>query len=189
MRKRISWDYIMMTSSNGNIFCVTGRHLCREFTGHRWTPRTQASDSELWCFLWFAPEWRLSKQSIGWWFETPSCPSWRHSNVISKVAHEALNKPGMTDSWAPHPLKRNSSGGRLPVSLNIISYPSLLQPVTSVTIKVKICSIWSDRENTKLKVRLCFYWFIFHAAPAVPANRLEATWATSLEFYDRILKI
>ena len=24
---------------------------------------------------------RLSKQSKGWWFETPSCPLWRHPNV------------------------------------------------------------------------------------------------------------
>ena len=39
----------MMTSSNGNIFRVTGP-LCREFTGHRWIPRTKASDAELWCF-------------------------------------------------------------------------------------------------------------------------------------------
>ena len=42
---------IMMTSSNGNIFRVTG-HLCGEFTGLRWIPRTKASDAELWCFLW-----------------------------------------------------------------------------------------------------------------------------------------
>ena len=41
----------MMTSSNGNIFGVTGP-LCREFTGHRWVPCTKASDAELWCFLW-----------------------------------------------------------------------------------------------------------------------------------------
>ena len=40
----------MMTSSNGNIFRVTG-HLCGEFTGRR----TKASDAEL-CFLWSAPE-------------------------------------------------------------------------------------------------------------------------------------
>ena len=46
-------DY-MMTSSNGNIFRVTG-HLCGEFTGHRWIPRTKASNAELWCFLWCAP--------------------------------------------------------------------------------------------------------------------------------------
>ena len=39
----------MMTSSNGNIFRVTG-HLCGEFTGPRWIPRTKASDAELWCF-------------------------------------------------------------------------------------------------------------------------------------------
>ena len=45
----------MMTSSNGNIFRVTG-HLCGEFTGLRWIPRTKASDAELWCFLWSAPE-------------------------------------------------------------------------------------------------------------------------------------
>ena len=45
----------MMTSSNGNIFRVTG-HLCGEFTGPRWIPRTKASDAELWCFLWSAPE-------------------------------------------------------------------------------------------------------------------------------------
>ena len=39
----------MMTSSNGNISRVTG-HLCGEFTGHRWIPRTKASDAELWFF-------------------------------------------------------------------------------------------------------------------------------------------
>ena len=30
----------MMTSSNGNIFRLFG-HLCGEFTGHRWIPRTK----------------------------------------------------------------------------------------------------------------------------------------------------
>ena len=30
-------NWCMMTSSNGNIFCVSG-HLCGEFTGHRWIP-------------------------------------------------------------------------------------------------------------------------------------------------------
>ena len=45
----------MMTSSNGNIFRVTGP-LCGEFTGQRWIPRTKASNAELWCFLWSASE-------------------------------------------------------------------------------------------------------------------------------------
>ena len=50
-----SQRYFMMTSSNGNIFRVTGP-FCREFTGHRWIPLTKASDAELRCFLWSAPE-------------------------------------------------------------------------------------------------------------------------------------
>ena len=45
----------MMTSSNGNIFSVTG-HLCGEFSGLRWIPCTKASDAKLWCFIWSAPE-------------------------------------------------------------------------------------------------------------------------------------
>ena len=50
-----SQSNIIMTSSNGNIFRVTGL-LCREFTGHQWIPCTKSSDAELWCFLWSAPE-------------------------------------------------------------------------------------------------------------------------------------
>ena len=48
----------MMSSSNGKIFRITG-NLCGEFTGHRWIPRTKASDAELWCFLWPWPEWTV----------------------------------------------------------------------------------------------------------------------------------
>ena len=50
--------FFMMMSSNGNIFRVTG-HLCGEFTGHRWISHTLASDAELWCFRWSAPEWTI----------------------------------------------------------------------------------------------------------------------------------
>ena len=53
----------MMTSSNGNIFCVTGP-LCGEFSGHRWIPRTKASGAELCCFLWVSRSW------------------WHHGNVF-----------------------------------------------------------------------------------------------------------
>ena len=64
----------MMTSSNGNIFRVTGP-LCGEF------PLTKASDAELWCFLFnLRLDKRLSKQSRRWWFEAPSSSLWRHCN-------------------------------------------------------------------------------------------------------------
>ena len=45
----------MMTSSNRNNFRVIG-HFRGEFIGRRWIPHTKASDAELWCFLWSAPE-------------------------------------------------------------------------------------------------------------------------------------
>ena len=57
---------------------IKWKHLPRywpfvwEFADHRWIPCTLASDAELWCFLWSAPEWTLSTQTWGWWFETLS---------------------------------------------------------------------------------------------------------------------
>ena len=53
-----------MTSSNGTIFRITGP-LRWESTGHRWIPLSKASDAELWCFLWSAPE-----QTVEQTFET-----------------------------------------------------------------------------------------------------------------------
>ena len=50
----VMWQ-VVMTSSNGNIFRVTGP-LWGESTGDRWIPLTKASDAELWYFLWSAPE-------------------------------------------------------------------------------------------------------------------------------------
>ena len=35
---------ITMTSSNGNIFCITGP-VCGKFTGHGWIPTTKSSDA------------------------------------------------------------------------------------------------------------------------------------------------
>ena len=64
--KQLPLCCLMMTSSNGNIFRVTG-HLCGEFAGHRWIPRAKASDAELWCFFYLRLNKRLSKQWWGWW--------------------------------------------------------------------------------------------------------------------------
>ena len=49
--------HLMMTSSNGNIFPVTG---------YLRGPLKKASDAELWCFLWSAPE-----QTVEQTIETP----------------------------------------------------------------------------------------------------------------------
>ena len=75
----------MMTSSNGNIFHVTGP-LCREFTGDR-----------------------LSKQSWGWWFETPSCSLWRHCNDQIRVLQMSGNIWVLEKTTIVRPLQRPRS--------------------------------------------------------------------------------
>ena len=60
--------------------------LCGEFTSDREIPRTKAGDAELWCFLWFAPEYTVEQQqSWGWWFETLSRSLWSHRDDIYKI--------------------------------------------------------------------------------------------------------
>ena len=58
--KKLHWH--MITSSNANIFRVTGP-LWGESTCHRWIPLTKASDAVLWYFLWSRPE-QTSEQTI-----------------------------------------------------------------------------------------------------------------------------
>ena len=83
----VTWD--IMTSSNTNIFRVTGP-LWGESTGHRWIPHTKASDEELWCFIWSASEQTVEKkqQLRRRWFETPSRSLWRHPNEPLRLQHQ-----------------------------------------------------------------------------------------------------
>ena len=90
-------DSSMMMSSNGNIFRVTGR-LCGEFTGHRWISHTKASDAELWWLFDLRLNKRLSKQSWGGWFETPSYSLWRQCNVKGAEATPAT----FEQMWLKH---------------------------------------------------------------------------------------
>ena len=74
-------NHHMMTSSNENIFRVTGP-LCGEFTSHRLIPDKRPVTRRFDAFFDLRLNKRLIKQSRGWWFETPSHPLWRHSNVV-----------------------------------------------------------------------------------------------------------
>ena len=78
----------MMTSSNGNMFHVTGfcagnlpvtagnSPVTGEFPSHR--PVTRSFH----VFFYLRLNKRLSKQSRRRWFETPSRSLWRHCNVV-----------------------------------------------------------------------------------------------------------
>ena len=67
-----------MTSSNGNIFRFTGP-LCGEFTGEFPSPRPVTLSFDV--FFDLRLHKPLSKQSWGWWFETPSRLLWHHCVV------------------------------------------------------------------------------------------------------------
>ena len=69
----------MMTSSNGNIFRVTGP-LCGEFTGTGEFPTQRPVTRSFDVYFDLGLNKRLSKQPWGWWFETPSWSLWRQCN-------------------------------------------------------------------------------------------------------------
>ena len=79
---------------------VTGP-LCGEFTGHQWIPLTKASDAELWCFLWSAPE-QTVEQTIATpviWCAIASLLLWRHCNDSLRSVYRATTVPAMAETW------------------------------------------------------------------------------------------
>ena len=72
--------FTMMTSSNGNIFRVTGP-LCGEFTGPGEFPTQRPVTRSFDDFFDLRLNKPLSKQPWGWWFETLSRSLWRHRNA------------------------------------------------------------------------------------------------------------
>ena len=69
----------MMTSSNGNIFRVTGT-LCGKFTGPGEIPAQRPVTRNFDVFFDLRLNKRLSTQPWGWWFETPPWSLWCHCN-------------------------------------------------------------------------------------------------------------
>ena len=95
-----------------NIFRVTGP-LWGESTGHRWIPPTKASDAELWCFLWCAPEQTVELPVV--WDAMMS--TWHHCNMDKNIRHQSTTPPqkkkilfclltadsSLLDIWPPFP--------------------------------------------------------------------------------------
>ena len=79
-------EFFMMTTSNGNIFRVTG-HLYGKFPAQMLV--TRSFD----VFFDLRLNNRLSKQSWDWWFETLSRPLWRHCNVTAQLTYFRTHVP------------------------------------------------------------------------------------------------
>ena len=107
-RPRQIWESLMMASSNGNIFRVTG-HLCREFTGPGEFPVQRPVARSFDVFFDLRPNKPLSKQWWGWWFETLSRPLWRHCNAVRSQSIEFHYKPVLDQlaSWTQRTFLRN----------------------------------------------------------------------------------
>ena len=76
------WRHQMEKFSALLATCAGNSPVPGEFTAQR--PVTRSND--LFCDL--HPNKRLSKEWRGWWFETASCPLWRHSNAI--ILHDIV---------------------------------------------------------------------------------------------------
>ena len=79
-----SYIKCMMTSSNGNIFRVTGP-LCGIFSGPGEFPTQRPVTWSFDVFFDLRLNKRLSKQPWGWWFEMPSWSLWHYCNELSKL--------------------------------------------------------------------------------------------------------
>ena len=97
-----------MTSSNGNIFRVTG-HLCGEFTGPGEYPAQRPVTRSFDVFFDLHLNKGLSKQSWGWWFEMPYRPLWPHSNGTQPnlVTYLSVTRGGVSVHLASSPYFRD----------------------------------------------------------------------------------
>ena len=68
------WRHQMKTFSAILAICAGNSLVPGEYSAQR--PVTRSFD----VLFYLHPNKRLSKQWLGWWFETPPCPLWRHRN-------------------------------------------------------------------------------------------------------------
>ena len=90
------WRHQMETFSALLAICAGNSPVLGEFPAPR--PVTRSFDVLFYLRL----NKRLSKHSWGWWFETSSCPLWRHSNVF--ISSIACIKPSVTIIQSPNRL-------------------------------------------------------------------------------------
>ena len=86
------WRHQMETFSALLALCAGNSPVPGELSSQR--PVTRSFD----VFFDLCLNKRLSKQSWGWWFETPSCPLWRHCNGLRatnyrEISAAILSKP------------------------------------------------------------------------------------------------
>ena len=89
-----------MTSSNRNILRITG-HLCGEFVGPLWIPRTKASDAELWFFydLRYNYQWPVLIIYINRFFMLSNINSPWHSILLWRSTKRFIAYCNISTNW------------------------------------------------------------------------------------------
>ena len=139
-----------MTSSNGNIFRVTGpcagnSPVPGEFPSQR--PVTGSFD----VFFDLRLTWRLSKQPWGCWFETPWCSLWRHCNGLL-VEWDPLTRGTMVSSTKIHLYLRSQE-----LCLFFATRPVLAQHFQTNT---QLINIWDNLPGFEFRNDLGLIFYI-----------------------------
>ena len=145
---------IMMTSSNGNIFRVTGP-LCGEFTGPGEFPTQRPVTRSFDVFFDLRLNKRLSKQPWGWWFEAPSWSLWRQCNV--KPALQGTCHFRILDSIPPLWVHHDQSSALANLWVEIrFNQSEQIKPVLWKTCGFLIC-LYSNAEAHYDQLSQCFF--------------------------------
>ena len=126
---RLWWRHQMETCSVLLALCTGNSPVTSEFPSQK--PVTQSFD----VFFDLHLNNRLSKQSRGWWFETPSRALWRHCNALSKATMIQFSDAYMRYCVTHPPLQwchNERDGVSSPVS------PLFDQPLVQAQIKENI---------------------------------------------------
>ena len=131
----------MMTSSNGNIFRVTGP-LCGEFTGPGEFPAQSPVTRIFDVFFDLRLNKRLSKQPWGWWFETPSWSLWRQCN-------------GKVDPVGKLSWKIGSGSKSTKIKQNTANYQLCAQNIWTQPTCLCVWTILADRQKSASFINVC----------------------------------
>ena len=155
-----------MTSSNGNIFRVTGP-LCGEFTGPGEFPTQRPVTRSFDVSFDLRLNTRLSKQPWGWWFETLSWSLWRQCNVNfpqdiyqrngdsrSCALYKVYGVDKLTDNW--NSSKKESTRPKLTLYLqsveNMVTY--IFWWLAIIVMSKVLFNTFFDWESSNIKAHI-----------------------------------
>ena len=158
----------MMTSSNGNIFRVTGP-LWGEFTDHRWIPLTKPVTWSFDVFFDLRLNRRLNKSSRRRWFDAPLHSLWRHCNELLWFSMGLPEISRVTLTGMRMQMTRIES-----YHYNDVIMGPIASQITSLTIVYSIVYSDADQRKHQSSASLAFVWGI-HRGPLNSLHKWPVT--------------